>query len=305
MSELSPYAKPVVTDDELNDLEGQIQEAQRRRSLDGLTALGFGEVSIAIGWPTGDPRFVAKRLIPLADQARIDGPLADIDNAIATVRERGCLVLPTETRRITRADGLYVAYVVQPVVAREHLAETTLEQDQPEVDHPLLVAVRDFAMACATDRYALDSQIPNFAWVDGKLWLIDVTSPLTFDEAGKLTWDTHMAKQMIPALLRPALQKMAQKIASDYLNPHGSLTQTVVFLKRIGADAWVEPAIETFNQTLDQPIDPEVVEQRWAQNVKDFPRIKNMLKLQRAWQEKVRRRPYEYLITDSFSGEIL
>lgn len=299
------FPTPEATDQQLLELEALFQKAQKERSVDGLNVFGFGEVSIAVGFPSDEPSFVAKRLIPLPEKSRIDSALADIDNYINRIRQSGGSVLPTVTRRIERPDGQHVAYVVQPIVPRECLAEVVLTNEEPQAGHPLLVAVRDFAMECVSDEMAIDTQIPNFTWVDGQVSLLDITTPATFDSSGTMTYDTYMSKQLVLLPLRGALHKATEKVLGMYRGPHGSLTQTVVFLNRVGAQAWVEPAIETFNETLDEPIDPTEVKRRWDQNAKDFPRIKKMVQMQRAWQEKVRRTPFEYLITDSFTGEII
>ncbi len=301
-----PFTPPDVSDEELLALEARVQEAQRNRSLDGLTAYGFGEVSIALGWPTDEPRFVAKRLIPMAEAHRIDEPLAAIETLIGRVTDRGHRVLPTETRRVRRPDGQHVGYVVQPIVPKGQLAETVLATDTPTVGHPLLVAVRDFVQACGGDDVMLDAQIPNFARVDGELWLLDVTSPARFEPDGTLIDPlADLSAQLVPAVLRPALGKATNDILQTYRGVHNQLTQVAVFLRRVDAEAWVQPAIETFNEVLDEPIDPAVVAEKWEKNQKDFPKIKKLLQIQRAWQEKVRRRPYEYLITDSFTGEVI
>lgn len=300
------YHLPEITDDELIALEEAVRAAQATRSLDGLTVLGFGEVSIAIGWPAERPRFVAKRLIPVADATDLDGPLDAIDAFVERVRASGGRVLPHATRRVQRDDGRHVGYVVQPVVAREELAEMVLESEPPAAFHPLLVAVRDFVVGCADDDLVLDAQIPNFAWRDGEVWLLDITSPARFDAGDRLDYPNQpLANQLVPAVLRPALGKASADILRLYRGQQGALTQVVVFLHRIGAESWVEPAIATFNEVLDEPIELDEVRDRWARNVKDFPRIKKLLLAQRAWQERVRRRPYEYLITDSFTGEVL
>lgn len=300
------FTLPDVGDDELLALEARIQDAQRRRSLEGLATFGFGEVSIALGWPSEAPRFIAKRLIPMAEPHRIDEPLAGVQMLIDRVIDRGHRVLPTQTRRIERPDGQHVGYVVQPIVPKEQLAETVLATDAPVVDHPLLVSIREFVLACGGDDVMLDAQIPNFARVDGELWLLDVTSPSRFEADGTLIDPmADLSAQLVPAVLRPALGKATNDILQTYRGFHNQFTQVVVFLHRIGAEAWVPAAIETFDAVLDAPIDPAVVAEKWAKNQKDFPKIKKLLQIQRAWQEKVRRRPYEYLITDSFSGEVI
>lgn len=168
------------------------------------------------------------------------------------------------------------------------------------------MAVRDFVTTCTNEYLVLDAQIPNFAWKNGEVSLLDITSPASFDAEDRLRYpNLPLANRLVPAPLRPALGKASSDILSLYRGPHGALTQVAVFLHRIGADDWVDSSIETFNEVLDVPIERKVVNERWAQNVKDFPRIKKLLMLQRAWQERVRRTPYEYLITDSFTGEVL
>lgn len=300
------FVLPEVSDEELLALESRVQEAQRRRSIEGMTAFGFGEVSIALGWPSEAPRFVAKRLIPMDDAARVDAPLAAIDAYVGRFVERGHHVLPTQTRRVERPDGRHVGYVLQPVVAKDQLAETVLKTEAPAVAHPLLLAVREFVEACGGDGIMLDAQIPNFTWVDGKVSLLDVTSPGFFDQSAKLDNPmADMSNQLVPAVLRPAMVKATDDILQTYRGFHNQLTQVCVFLYRVNADAWVPPAIETFNEVLDVPIDAAVVLEKWEKNKKDFPKIKKLLQMQRAWQEKVRRVPYEYLITDSFTGEVL
>jgi len=48
-----------------------------------------------------------------------------------------------------------------------------------------------------------------------------------------------------------------------------------------------------------------VVEARYTKQVKEFPRLKKLTMLQRWWVEKIKKRQYQYLITDSFAGKIM
>ena len=300
------FTLPEVADEELQVLEERVQAAQRTRSLDGMTVFGFGEVSIAVGWPSEAPRFVAKRLIPIDTAARMDAPLAAIDDYIRQVEASGGEVLPTETRRLDRPDGKHVGYVLQPIVDKAQLAESVLKNETPAAGHPLLVAVRDFVLACGGDHIMLDAQIPNFAWVDGTLSLLDITSPGSFDADGTLDYKmADLSTQLVPKVFRGALEKATDEILQTYRGIHNQLTQVVVFLHRVNAQAWVQPAIDTFNEVLDVPIDAAVVSEKWEKNQKDFPKVKKLFLAQRMWQEKVRRQPYEYLICDSFTGEVL
>jgi len=303
---MSTYELPLVTDDELLAIEKKVQAAQENRSLDGLNVYGFGEVSIALGWPTEDPRFIAKRMVPSTSAAGMEVPWKAIHAFTDGIEASEGKVLPFETRSIRRSDGNYLGYIVQPIVPKEELAETVLKTETPQPFHPLLIAVRDFVVDCSDDNLALDAQIPNFAWKDGEVQLLDISSPAWFDSNGKLDFPSmNLATSLVPTLIRPAFRKGVSDILALYRGKQGSLTQTVVFLNRIGAQDWIPAAIETFNEVLDEPIEISSVNEIWAQNVKDFPRVKKMCMAQRSWQEKVRRKPYEFLIMDSMNGKCL
>lgn len=64
--------------------------------------------------------------------------------------------------------------------------------------------------------------------------------------------------------------------------------------------------VATSNQVLDdEPLDPAEIRSRLARRHKDMVMLKLLMKVQRAWATRVRRQPYDFLITDSFSGTIL
>ncbi len=49
---------------ELGELEAVVIDALRSRDDSTLNVLGYGEVSIALGWPIDEPKFVCKRTPP-------------------------------------------------------------------------------------------------------------------------------------------------------------------------------------------------------------------------------------------------
>ncbi len=301
----SPFVAPEVSDTELNDVDRAIQRAQIERSVEHLRVLGLGEISVAVGWPTDEPLFVAKRLLPSHNRADAQRDVDMIIDFARRIEANGGRLVGTDVRVLDRDGGGFVPYLLQPVIPGELLAERLLETETPAVDHPVLVALCNMVTEVNSADFAIDPQVPNFAWHDDELWLFDFSTPMTFDSEGRFNGNFDSGYRTLPAVLKPVLRREVAKIFGYYRSPTHALTQTVVFLKRIGADDWVDPAMATFNTRLPDPIDRAQVDALYERQIKEFPRLKQLARVQRAWQENVRRRPYEYLITDSFSGRVL
>ena len=171
--------EPVAVDGAtLQAAEAAIGDAIVRRDASRLEVLGFGEIAVAVGWPTDAPEVVLKRTAVYRSRADCERHMGAVDDYVARLAERGAAILPTSTHVVERTDGRFVGYAAQPVVARSLLAETVLEIDEPRSDHPLLGAVRDYAVRHVTPELSVDMQIPNFAWDGDQLVLLDITTPI-------------------------------------------------------------------------------------------------------------------------------
>ena len=73
----------------------------------------------------------------------------------------------------------------------------------------------------------------------------------------------------------------------------------------MGLDDWLEPVVATLNDVLDEPLDAATIRERTAKRHKDMIQLKKIMMLQRLWATKVRRQPYDFFITDSWTGEIV
>ncbi|MCB1257728.1 MAG: hypothetical protein KDB26_11520, partial [Microthrixaceae bacterium] len=56
----------------LEEVESAVLHALESGDESGLRILGYGEISLVIGWPTQQPAFACKRLPPFADRAAAD-----------------------------------------------------------------------------------------------------------------------------------------------------------------------------------------------------------------------------------------
>jgi hypothetical protein len=294
----------AITDDELLDVERLVAAAVRKRSVDGLHVLGFGEAGLALAWPGDHPRLVLKRLLSTEEEGESRHLFELVERYRAAV-EPFVAVAPTETRLITDDDGRCVPYMVQQLYPAEHLLENVLASDAPDPEHPALVALRDAALSALADgRQAIDSQPSNFAWEDETLVFFDIGTPFLYDESGPLLEFGAMLETM-PAVLRPLVRREIGKVNGHLGTPFGNLEHAALGLIRIGQDRWLDAAVACFNERLDQPLDVATIATRGETFRSQLRFFKKVMRVQRMWVTKVRRRRYDFFITDSWTGEIL
>ncbi|MBK5287292.1 MAG: hypothetical protein JJE46_02375, partial [Acidimicrobiia bacterium] len=106
---------------ELEELEHAVGAALDRGDASGLRVLGYGEISLVVGWPTDTPRWACKRLPPFPDAAAARQFAALLDRYLAELSTRGVSVVPTMVDQVPLADGRISLYCVQPVVPTDTL----------------------------------------------------------------------------------------------------------------------------------------------------------------------------------------
>ena len=301
------WTLPVVSDDEIHEIERAILHAFSSRSTAGLTVVGLGELGLALGWPTVDPIAVFKRQAP--------GPLeqleADMDRMArfhTALADAGALVIPTDIRVITNEHGDQIPYLIQPIVERDELVEHILADADPSPDHPVLVSIRDTVARVVHDDHSgglsMDAQVTNFAWNGEQVVSLDTTPPLIWPADSGPMYEVGNYLTAVPYLLRPMAISLTKRAGDDYRTLRGVLEMTVVYLLRIDQHRWVDAAITCFNDVLDVPLDRASVDATFKRMMRDLPLIKRLARTQRFWATTVRRQRYEFFITNSFTGEI-
>jgi len=301
------WTLPVVSDEELLDVERAVLRAFDARSTEELKIFGFGELGIAVGWPTAEPRAVVKRQAP--------GPVDQLDADMSRMKEfhealtaAGAAVIPTDVRTITNPRGKRIPYLVQPIVERNDLAENLIAEGSPAVDDKILVSLRDTVARVVSDSpsggLSIDAQVTNFAWDGERVVLLDTTPPLIWGANSGPMYDVGNYLTAVPFALRPVAMQLTRKSGDDYRTARGVLQQTAVYLRRIDQERWVDSAISCFNEVLGEPLTRPEIDKSFARVVRDLPTIKRLARVERLWATKVRKRPYEFFITNSFTGEI-
>ncbi len=285
----------TISDGELERLESDVVSALTRRDNSELAIIGFGEVSVALGYPADEPRFICKRTPPFTP-AQFEQYRLLVDRYVTELRAAGLSVVDTEVRSVQRG-GATIAYLVQPLLDADTLGHRVLGDAEPDVEHPLLVALAG-TLDLVSDRISIDAQATNWAWQDDRLTLLDVGTPFLWDASGTLDLDLTPYLPMIPLPMRSAAQKDLTKVITRWRERRGVAIDVVANLYREGLDQWIEPTVAAMNTVLDpgEVIGVDEAKAAYAEDLKTWPRLTKLKRAERAWQTRVRRRPYDFFI---------
>ena len=286
---------PLITQDELEELDAAVVAALEARDNSSLNVIGYGELSVALGYPKNEPRVVCKPTAPYT-AAELDDYVQAIGEYLEALAARGIDVVPTTLMSVRRGDR-HIAYQVQPRLDPSSLGDKVLAAAQPDREHPFLLALTGI-IGSLSDRVSLDCQAPNWSWDGETATSIDVGTPFFWDDTGTSRFDFTPLYRALPAPVRGLARKDIDVLLEAYKHPRGVAADVLAMLGRIGLDDWVEPALAAFNAglQLDVPLEPAEAQAKLAADLKALPRLKTMQKAQRAWVTHVRRGRYDYFV---------
>jgi hypothetical protein len=291
----------LIHSDELARLEGEVQRALIAGTELGLRILGYGEITLVLGWPTDDPVFACKRLPQFRDRATCDAYLTTIADYLDVLRQRGIDVVETELLAVDTEGGV-AGYAVQPVLDAATLGPAVLAAAVPSARHPLLGAVFDATLSVLDSEIGLDPQLSNWVWDDGRLRYLDVTTPFFWYPDGRLRLDLHTLVMPLPWALRAAVRRF---VAGDVLQKYRIARPTLLdFCGNLLKDAlaaWLPAAIEAANARITPPFTESEVRKAYAADARIWAFMLRMRRADRTWQRKVRRRAYPYLLPGPIS----
>jgi hypothetical protein len=286
---------------DLERLDRAVDDAIRAGEAGELHVLGYGEVTLVLGWPMEAPRFAVKRLPGFHDRGRLDRYAALIDRYSAALRERGVGVLATEVRSLTARDGGLHAYLVQPYVARDRLLNSVLRDAPAEQGSAWLSGLTEKVVRAVDERVGLDAQAANWRAEDGALTCLDISTP--FVRGGPRApqqLDLEPFLSVYPWALRPALARVAQAVMAQYHDPRTVLLDVGSNLVKEELDRWLPAFLTAVNERVDPPMTEAEVRRYFARDKRLWLLMQRLRRADRAWQRRVRRRVYPFLLAPPY-----
>lgn len=290
--------EPVaLSDAALGRLEELVTASFASGRTDELPALGYGEISLVLGWPPERPAFACKRLPPFPSAERFAAYRATLEDYLAALAAAGVRVVETSLRGVEGADGGVAGYVVQPVLPQEDLVPAVLRRSDPGEGHPLVEAVVATTAGAVGPRLGLDAQLSNWAWSGDGLTYIDVSTPLIWSAEGRSRLDLDLLAQAYPAALRPPLRRfVAPGILDTYRDLRRVLLDLAGNMLKERLDAWLGAFLAEMNGRIEAPIESEEVRRHYRSDARLWAALLAIRRLDRLWRQRVRHRPYPFLL---------
>ena len=281
---------------ELAEVEALVRLALRGGGETDLRMLAWGEIGPVLGWPAAAPAFALKRLPPFTSAAAADAFAATLEDYIAALASHGLACVPTTMRRVPHGHGV-VGWIVQPLLDAGTIGPELLRRADPATGHPVLDAALEADLTIPGPRLALDGQLSNFAFADGRLLYLDVTTPLLFDADGRLRMDIGLLLGALPAVLRPVVRRwVVPDLLRRYRDPRAVVLDLLGNLLKERLEAWVPVALERVGDRVSPAITADEVRGVYTSDARLWEVLLRLRRMDRAWQRHVRRREYPFLL---------
>ena len=279
-------------------LDRAVDAALASRDHSGLHVIGYGEITSVLAWPDADGPWACKRL-PIFDTIeRLDAYRARFDEYVATLRGRGVRVQESRLEVVAKEHG-FTAYIVQPAIEPDDLGPAVLRDAGDREGRALLMAVMDHISAVASPTVGLDAQLSNWACPHGELTYFDISTPMLRDASGRDLLDTELFLSSLPALLRPVVRRfLLSSILDQFFTSRATALDLAANLYKERLSAWVPVTIEIANERLglDPPLTVDETRRYYRRDMRVWGALQTVRRLDREWQQRIRRRPYPWLL---------
>jgi hypothetical protein len=282
---------------DLAGLEAAVQHALVTSDEAALHVIGYGEIGCVLAWPEPDGPWACKRLPVFDGRDRFEAYRAVFEEYLAALDAHGVGIHDTRLVALPPEHGRLAAYCIQTALPARDLAPALLRDASPERAATLLTEIIGHIADVVTPNVGLDAHLSNWGHDDGRLVYFDVTTPLLRDADGTDRLDTELFLASLPAALRPLVRHfLLGDILDPYFAPRTSALDLLANLHREELGHWVPIGVSLANERLGTDLTVDEVGRHYRQDARLWAILQRLRRLDRAWQRRVRRRPYPLLL---------
>lgn len=282
---------------DLERLDAAVETAIAAGDAGDLRVLGYGEITLVLGWPPERPAFAVKRLPLFRTAGRLRDYEALVDRYVATLRERGVRAVDTRVRAMSPSEAGIRAYLVQPLLPVQRLLTSVLREADEQRAAGLLDQLAEQVAATVDAHVGLDAQASNWIVDDqGRLLYIDISTPMLRSDGSRDELDTSLFLAAYPWALRPVLARAAHSVMSQYFDLRTVLIDVGSNLVKEGLEQRLPTFLRAASARLPQALDESDVRSYFARDKRFWMLMQRLRRMDRAWQRRVRRRPYPLLL---------
>jgi hypothetical protein len=274
-----------------------VEEALASGDASRLRVLGYGEISSVLACDTASGTVAVKRLPPFPDAARFHAYRALVDDYVAALAARGTTAVATLVRTVERPGGAVVAYHVQPLLPADRMLPRLLAKMAEADAATLFDRVVGKICAFVDAGHGLDAQLSNWMLDGDHLAYLDLSTPLLRDTTGADRLDRAVFMASLPWLLRPlAARFLLDDILAKYFDRRGVLLDLLGNLHKERLEHLVAPFLEVIGDRVTPALGVAEVDRYYRRDARSWALLQRLRRLDRAWQRRVRRRPYPFLL---------
>jgi Family of unknown function (DUF6206) len=288
---------------DLEVLEADVVHAIATGDTSRLNLVGHGEISLVLGWPPSHPEVVCKRLPPFPDERGFLAYRDVVQRYIGELRGRGVRVVDTELRHLVRRDEHVVGFHIQPLLPAERLGTEILRHGAPHDAESLLEAVVETVDRATDDQLGIDAQLSNWIWRDEEPWQIDLTTPFILDDDRRPGFDLAPFLAALPAAVRPIVRREMAKLILRWTTARGALLDLAANILKEELDEWLAPALRAINSRVSPPITEAEAQRVHHEDRRLWPLLFHLEHVNRWWQQRVRRRQFDFLLPERTTYE--
>ena len=279
---------------DLEAADAVVDAAIRAGEAGSLRVLGYGEITLALGWPSDVPELALKRLPVFRDQVQLSAYEALLQYYLAELERRGVNVV--ETKLMRTAGSPPRAYLVQPLVPECDLLDRVLDEAAPERGEALLRTLAGTVARTVGPELGLDAQVANWAVTGDDLADLDVSTPLMRSARGEDLLDLSLFLSIYPAALHVPLRRVAHDVMGDFHDPRQVLVDVASNLVKERLDRWLPAILRAANEHVSPPITESEVRAYFKRDRRLWLLMQRLRRADRVWQRRVRRRVYPFLL---------
>jgi len=287
----------MLATQDLVALDAAMTRAFATGDSSGLEVLGYGEISTVVACVSGGRPWACKRLPPFPGRTEADRYAALFEEYLATLQARGLKVVPSSLQRLDCDDGTVVIYCVQPALPAGLMCDKVLERSSESEARTLFETIFGRIVAVVSPQVGIDGQLSNWTIDGDDVAMLDVTTPLLKDAAGRNRLDMELFLAAVPPPVRPLFRRyVVPSVVDKYHDPRGVTVDLIANLIKAGLGSHIGPFLEIANRRLARPIDEAEVRRYYDGDARVWTAWQALRRCDRFVRMRLLGQPYPFLL---------
>jgi len=287
----------MLTQEDLAELDRTVDRMLLTGNCAVVEVVGEGAIACVLAWRG----YACKRLPPFDSQYRLDAYRAVLDVYLERLRAAGVPFVETQLEGCARPHGCFTGYVVQPRLDADSLLPARMMRATPQEALDLFREVLDHVDRFVTPETGLDAQLSNWAVDRGRLVLLDVTTPLLRDKAGRDVLDAELFIAVLPVVVQSIVRRFyVQDLFDRAFDVRTAILDVLGNAPNCGLGHLREPFLDEANRRLKVPLTMREVRAYHFSEETIWAILRFCLAIEQFWQRKVKHSPHPVLLPSEF-----